>query len=62
MRSTLALAVLVVGLVAAAATAQTVKETLDITRQQVESQRRVLVSGSLPLTDAEAKAFLAALR
>jgi hypothetical protein len=40
-----------------AATAQTVKETLDITRQAVETQRRVLVSGALPLTDAESKAF-----
>jgi Spy/CpxP family protein refolding chaperone len=59
MRSTtsaLGVAVLV-GLAAAAATAQTVKETLDITRQAVETQRRVLVSGALPLTDAEAKAF-----
>jgi hypothetical protein len=34
-----------------------VKETLDITRQAVESQRRVLVAGSVPLSDAEAKAF-----
>jgi Spy/CpxP family protein refolding chaperone len=59
MRSTtsaLGVAVLV-GLAAAAATAQTVKETLDITRQAVETQRRVLVSGALPLTDAEGKAF-----
>jgi Spy/CpxP family protein refolding chaperone len=46
-----------VSLVAAVATAQTVKETLDINRQAVETQRRVLVSGALPLTDAEAKAF-----
>ena len=36
---------------------QTVKEKLDLTRESVESQRRVLVSGALPLTDAEAKAF-----
>jgi hypothetical protein len=42
---------------AAAATAQTVKDTLEVTRQAVESQRRVLVSGALPLTDAEADAF-----
>jgi hypothetical protein len=40
-----------------AAKAQTVKETLEVTRQAVESQRRVLVSGALPLTDAEADAF-----
>jgi len=44
-------------LAAGAATAQTVRETLDVTRQAVESQRRVLVSGALPLTDAEADAF-----
>jgi hypothetical protein len=44
-------------LAAGAATAQTVKETLDVTRQAIESQRRVLVSGALPLTDAEADAF-----
>jgi len=57
MRSkTRALAV-ILSLAVPAATAQTVKETLDITRQAVETQRRVLVSGALPLTDAEAKAF-----
>ena len=53
-------AVVLVAAVAAAvpsATAQTVKETLDVTRQAVETQRRVLVSGALPLTEAEAKAF-----
>jgi Spy/CpxP family protein refolding chaperone len=42
---------------AAAAAAQTVKDTLEVTRQAVESQRRVLVAGALPLTDAEADAF-----
>jgi hypothetical protein len=42
---------------AAAATAQTVKDTLEVSRQAVESQRRVLVAGALPLTDAEADAF-----
>jgi hypothetical protein len=46
-----------VGLAAAAATAQTVKETLDVTREAVESQRRVLVAGAIPLTNAEADAF-----
>jgi hypothetical protein len=40
-----------------AATAQTVKDALELTRQSVETQRRVLVSGALPLTDAEAGAF-----
>jgi Spy/CpxP family protein refolding chaperone len=42
---------------AAAAAAQTVKDALEVTRQAVESQRRVLVAGALPLTDAEADAF-----
>ena len=34
-----------------------VKEKLDLTRESVENQRRVLVSEAVPLTDAEAKAF-----
>jgi Spy/CpxP family protein refolding chaperone len=42
---------------AAAAAAQSVKETLEVSRQAIESQRRVLVAGALPLTDAEADAF-----
>jgi Spy/CpxP family protein refolding chaperone len=42
---------------AAAVAAQTVKDTLEVSRQAIESQRRVLVSGALPLTDAEADAF-----
>ena len=46
-----------VGLVAAVAPAQTVTDTLEVTRQAVESQRRILVAGALPLTDAEADAF-----
>jgi hypothetical protein len=37
--------------------AQTMKESLDIKRQAVANQRRVLVSGALPLTDDEAKGF-----
>jgi hypothetical protein len=56
-RTTRALTAAFIWLVVPAATAQTVKETLDITRQAVETQRRVLVSGALPLTDAEGKAF-----
>jgi hypothetical protein len=44
-------------LAASAVFSQTVKERLDLTREAVESQRRVLVSGSLRLSDAEAKAF-----
>jgi hypothetical protein len=38
-------------------TAQSVTDTLEVTRQAIESQRRVLVSGALPLTDPEADAF-----
>jgi Spy/CpxP family protein refolding chaperone len=40
-----------------AAAGQTVKDTLEVSRQAVESQRRILVAGALPLTDAEADAF-----
>jgi Spy/CpxP family protein refolding chaperone len=50
-------AVAVVSLAATVATAQTVQDVLELTRQKVETQRRVLVAGALPLTDAEAKAF-----
>jgi len=46
-----------VALAAPAAAPQTVKETLEISRQAAESQRRLIVSGSLPLNDAQAKAF-----
>jgi Spy/CpxP family protein refolding chaperone len=47
----------VLALAAPLATAQYTKDALELTRQAVETQRRVLVSGALPLTDAEAKAF-----
>lgn len=43
--------------VPAAGRAQTAKDSLEAGRQAVESQRRILVSGALPLTDAEADAF-----
>ena len=46
-----------VALAVPVAAAQTVKETLDLTRQAIENQRRVLVAGAIPLTDAEAKDF-----
>ena len=42
---------------AAGAVAQTVKDTLEVSRQAVESQRRILVAGAVPLSDAEADAF-----
>ena len=48
---------LLASLLAAAGGAQTVKETLDVTRQAREAQRRVLVSGAMILTDGEAKSF-----
>jgi hypothetical protein len=51
-----AVAVFAAGL-AAHAGAQTVQERLELTREAVENQRRVLVAGALPLTDAEGKAF-----
>jgi hypothetical protein len=56
-RSCAAAAALLLAAAASDAVAQTVKEKLDLTREAVESQRRVLVSGSLRLSDAEAKAF-----
>lgn len=37
--------------------AQQVKDALELTRQAVETQRRFLVSGALPLSEAEATAF-----
>ena len=46
-----------VALAVPVAAAQTVKETLDLTREAIENQRRVLVAGAIPLTDAEAKDF-----
>ncbi|HXY39855.1 MAG TPA: hypothetical protein VEQ10_09300 [Vicinamibacteria bacterium] len=52
----IAAAVLAV-LVASFASPQTVKDALELNREAVESQRRVLVAGSLHLTDAEAQAF-----
>jgi Spy/CpxP family protein refolding chaperone len=51
------LALAAVASLAPVAGAQTVKDTLEVGRQAVESQRRVLVAGALPLTDAEADAF-----
>ena len=51
------LAAALVSVVAAVAAAQTVKDALEVTRQAVEGQRRILVAGALPLTDAEADAF-----
>ena len=57
MSATRAAAACLLLLVAASAFSQTVKERLDLTREAVENQRRVLVSGSLRLSDAEAKAF-----
>jgi Spy/CpxP family protein refolding chaperone len=50
-------AVALVCLAAATAGSQTVKDTLEVSRQAIESQRRLLVAGALPLTDAEADAF-----
>jgi hypothetical protein len=58
MRSALtAGAAALLSLAAHVATPQTMKESLDIKRQAIAHQRRVLVSGALPLTDDEAKSF-----
>ena len=56
-RTVRVLAAALVSLAATAAGAQTVKDTLEVTRQAVESQRRILVAGAIPLTDSEADAF-----
>jgi hypothetical protein len=52
-----ATALLLTALCASPALAQTVQQRLDLTREAVENQRRILVSGSLRLSEAEAKAF-----
>jgi Spy/CpxP family protein refolding chaperone len=57
MRSTTGVTAFALVALAAAATPQTVMDQLDLTRQRVESQRRVLVAGALPLTEKEEKAF-----
>jgi hypothetical protein len=56
MRST-ARVLVALATIAVPVSAPTMKESLDIRRQAVANQRRVLVSGALPLTDDEAKAF-----
>jgi hypothetical protein len=43
--------------VVAPASPQGVSDALELTRQKVDTQRRFLISGALPLTDDEAKAF-----
>ncbi len=50
-------AAVLTALAATPAAPQAVKDALELNRQAVESQRRVLVAGSLRLTDAEASAF-----
>jgi hypothetical protein len=42
---------------AAAAHAQTAREALEVTRQAAETQRRVLVAGALPMSEAESRDF-----
>jgi hypothetical protein len=51
------LAAVALASLAAVAGAQDVKDTLEVNRQAIESQRRILVAGALPLTDGEADAF-----
>jgi hypothetical protein len=47
----------VIFLAAPLAIPQTVKDVLDVNRASLEAQRRVLVAGAVPLTDAEGTAF-----
>jgi hypothetical protein len=46
-----------IGLFAAGTQAQTVQEKLNFTHETIETQRRVLVSGAVPLTEEEARDF-----
>jgi len=50
-------AALALALVAAGAAGQSVGDKLEITREAIERQKRVIVAGSLPLTATEEKAF-----
>jgi len=56
MRTPVTVLVLVAGCVLGAS-AQTAKDALELTRQAAETQRRFLVGGALPMTDAESRAF-----
>jgi hypothetical protein len=48
---------LVLVLAAASAAPQDVAQTLELSREVVDKQKRVIVAGSLPLSDEEADAF-----
>ena len=47
----------VLALVASPALAQGVQESLELSREVIDQQKRVIVAGSLPLSDKEADAF-----
>ena len=47
----------VLALVASPALAQGVQESLELSREVVDKQKRIIVAGSLPLSDEEADAF-----
>jgi hypothetical protein len=47
----------VLALIAAPAAPQDVAQSLELSREVVDSQKRVIVAGSLPLSDEEADAF-----
>ena len=53
----LLVAVAAATITARVAGAQSAKDTLEVTRQAAETQRRVLVAGALPMTDAEGRGF-----
>lgn len=48
---------LIAALVAATAVPQDVAQSLELSREAVDKQKRVIVAGSLPLSDEEADAF-----
>lgn len=56
-RACLALAGCAALAAAAPARAQTVADSLQLSREKIETQRRFIVGGALPLTEEEARAF-----
>jgi cyanate lyase len=57
MRAVVVSAVLVLAAAASPALAQGVQESLELSREVIDQQKRVIVAGSLPLSDEEADAF-----
>ena len=57
MRAVAVSAVLALAVAASPALAQSVQESLELSREVIDQQKRVIVAGSLPLSDKEADAF-----